>query len=284
MISIIDSLTYKIGNRDFHFSENYIMGIVNVTPDSFSDGGKFFQVDDAVDHALKLIDDGADIIDIGGESSRPGAESISESEELERIIPVIENILSINSNVIISVDTTKSKIAKIALDKGALIINDISSGIFDEKIFNVSASYNATIILMHIKGKPAIMQLDPTYDDVLNYVYIFLEERINIAKTTGLSQIIIDPGIGFGKTVEQNYTLLRGINKFNELGYPVLIGVSKKSFLGKTFDLDIDKREVPTVVSEAIAMMNGAKLIRTHNVKNAVYAKELLSLTGFKNV
>jgi dihydropteroate synthase len=260
------------------------MGIVNVTPDSFSDGGKFFQVDDAVDHALKLIDDGADIIDIGGESSRPGAESISESEELERIIPVIENILSINSNVIISVDTTKSKIAKIALDKGALIINDISSGIFDEKIFNVSASYNATIILMHIKGKPAIMQLDPTYDDVLNYVYIFLEERINIAKTTGLSQIIIDPGIGFGKTVEQNYTLLRGINKFNELGYPVLIGVSKKSFLGKTFDLDIDKREVPTVVSEAIAMMNGAKLIRTHNVKNAVYAKELLSLTGFKNV
>ncbi|MDP2302942.1 MAG: dihydropteroate synthase [Ignavibacteria bacterium] len=278
--NVVDSLIYKIGDKDFRFNINYIMGVVNVTPDSFSDGGKYYRLTDAVDKALKLIDDGADIIDIGGESSRPGSESINELEEIERVIPVIEAILKVNKNIVISVDTTKSNVARLALDKGALMVNDISAGQYDEMIFEVIASYTATVVLMHMKGNPSTMQINPIEKDVLRVVSYYLAERAKVAQEFGIDKIILDPGIGFGKTVNQNFELLRGLTKLNEIGYPVLVGVSKKSFLGKTFNLEINEREIPTLISEVISIINGAKIIRTHNVKNVLYAKKLIELAG----
>ncbi len=257
-----------------------IMGIVNVTPDSFSDGGKYLNIDAAVNHAINLIENGADIIDIGGESTRPGAESVTIEEEIQRVIPVIEKLLSLSPKAVISIDTTKSEVAEKALESGALIVNDISGGTFDKNIFSVTKKYDAILVLMHIKGKPKTMQDAPYYDNVVLEVKDFLLKQIKIANDYGIQKIIIDPGIGFGKKVFENYELLKNLKEFYNLKYPVLIGVSRKSLIGKALNLDIHDRENATTIMEMFAIQNGAKIIRTHNVKNT---REIIQLLSFIN-
>lgn len=268
---------FLIGEKSFSFDKPYLMGILNVTPDSFSDGGKYFSEDLAVAHAIEMLDDGVDIIDVGGESSRPGSEPVSAEEEINRVIPVIKKILDKKPEAIISVDTYKSSVAKAALETGAKIINDISGFSFEPEIADVCAQYNATAILMHIKGTPKTMQLNPVYDEMISEIYDFLKKQIQFAQSRGVKNIIVDPGIGFGKTVEDNFTILKRLKDFKSLGCPILIGVSRKSFIGKTLNLEVDQRDLPTAAMEAIAILNSARIIRTHNVKNGKQIIKLLS-------
>jgi dihydropteroate synthase len=262
-----DSLVYAFGSKTFDFKKNYVMGILNVTPDSFSDGGAYFDSNAAVKKALEMIEEGADIIDIGGESTRPGAELISVDEEIKRVIPVIQSIIGIKKDVVISVDTNKSIVAEAALQSGAAIINDISGLTFDKEMTGVVKKYNAGLIIMHIKGTPKNMQDHPFYDDLIEDIYNFLYSQSELAKSYKINNIIIDPGIGFGKTVDDNFEILRRLDDFKTLGYPILTGVSRKTFLGKTFGLEVGERDTASAITDALALKNGAKIIRTHNVK-----------------
>jgi dihydropteroate synthase len=268
-------LTYNFNNRLLSFEIPKIMGIVNVTPDSFSDGGRYNSVHSAVDKALRLIDEGADIIDIGGESTRPGSDVVSLEEELLRTIPVIKNLRISNHKTIISIDTTKSEIAKQALDNGADIINDISGLTFDSNMLNITKIFDAGIVIMHIKGNPKTMQVNPFYQDVVNEVKQFLSDQTKLASKNGTNKIIIDPGIGFGKSVEDNFKLIKNLDEFQSIGYPLMIGLSRKSFLGKTLNLDVDERDIATVVMETISVLNSARIIRTHNVKYCIQMVKL---------
>ena len=275
-----DNTAYNFREKVFNFNRSYVMGILNVTPDSFSDGGNYFDRNKAVAHALQMINDGAEIIDVGGESTRPGSESVSIDEELKRVLPVIEAIRKESAQIIISVDTTKAKVAEHALDLGADIINDISGAAFDKDMLDVIKRFDAGLILMHIKGNPKTMQNNPYYSDVVSEVYDFLFERTNAAKLIGINNIIVDPGIGFGKRVSDNFQLIGRLEEFKSLGYPILIGISKKSFLGKSLNLNIDERENATIIAESISMNNGARIIRTHNVKKAAEAVNIFNYTN----
>jgi dihydropteroate synthase len=255
-----------------------IMGILNVTPDSFSDGGKYLNIENAVTHAKKLLNDGAEIIDIGGESTKPGALPVSVDEELNRVIPVIRKICLDYPGTRISIDTTKSKVAEEAIKSGACLINDISGGTFDPRILDIASTYEIPFVIMHIKGNPSNMQDSPYYNDVINEISVFFEERLKVALEKNVNKIILDPGIGFGKRIQDNYAILNNISSFNKFGYPILIGVSNKSFLGKSLNLEIDERKNSTIIAETIAVKNGANIIRTHNVKNAVELKKIMSL------
>lgn len=242
------------------------MGIVNVTPDSFSDGNMYLQPSAAVARAFQLIDDGADIIDIGGESTRPGSESVSVEEELRRVIPIIEKIRA-GSNIPISIDTTKSEVARQALATGADIVNDISALKFDEKMMSTVAQTNAAVVLMHIKGTPKTMQSDPGYDNIVAEISSFLQKRIDACKNAGIEKIIIDPGIGFGKTLEHNLEIFRRLDEFQKLGFPVLVGPSRKSFIGALTGLSVDERLEGTAAAVAVSVMRGANILRVHDVK-----------------
>lgn len=268
---------YKIGNKLFNFTNAYLMGIINVTPDSFSDGGKYFNVIRAVDHALQMLDEGVDIIDIGGESTRPGSEPVSADEEMNRVIPVIREILDKKPDAIISIDTYKSKVASAALESGAKIVNDISGFTFDPEIADVCNHFKANVILMHIKGTPKTMQNNTSYKEVISDIYDFLKKQTDFAMQKGIKNIIIDPGIGFGKSVKDNFKIIKRLKDFKSLGFPILVGVSRKSFIGKTLDLDTHERDLPTAAIEAIAVFNSARIIRTHNVKNGKQIIKLLS-------
>ena len=250
--------------------ETLVMGIVNVTPDSFSDGGKFFSPEDAISHASKLISQGADIIDIGGESTRPGAEQVSETEELNRVIPVIEKIRDENPKILISIDTTKALVAEHAIEVGADIINDVSGFSFDNNMIETVARFNVPVIIMHMKGKPQNMQLNPEYKDVINEILDFFKKKIKIAIQSGINRrmIILDPGIGFGKTVEHNFELLSRLNEFNVLELPIMIGPSRKSFIGITLDLPPEDRIEGTAAAVSAGVMNGATIVRVHDVKS----------------
>jgi len=274
-ISNFENREITLGFQKFRMDRAIIMGILNVTPDSFSDGGKYFSRDKAVDHGLKLFDEGADIIDVGGESTRPGSLSVPSNEELNRVIPVIQEIKKQKPNALISIDTQKSNIAKEALKYGASIVNDVSAGEFDKKIFDVVKEFNATYVVMHMKGKPINMQDLPYYDDVVTEIYDFLVNKINSLIKFGIKNLLIDPGIGFGKTIKDNYELIRRLNEFKGIGYPILIGISNKSFLGKVFNIGIEERQDPTLIAESFAIKNGARIIRTHNVSKVKYAKEI---------
>ena len=273
----MNSIQYNFNDKILSFNTPKIMGIVNVTPDSFSDGGKYFSFDDAVNHALKLIDEGADIIDIGGESTRPGSDPESLEEELRRTIPVVKNIHKQRKDVIISIDTTKSEVAKQALDSCAQIINDISGLTFDEKMIEIAKEYNSGVVIMHIKGNPKTMQENPDYSDVVKEVYDFLLVQSIKAKQNDIDKIIVDPGIGFGKRIEDNFNLIKNLDYFQSLGYPVMIGLSKKSFIGKNLNLDNDQREIGTIILETISVIKSARIIRTHNVK---YCNQLVKLAS----
>ncbi len=262
-----NSMTFKLGRREYDLAERtYIMGVLNVTPDSFSDGGKYLDCDRAVTHALEIIRDGADIIDIGGESSRPGSKPLAIDEELGRVIPVIEAI-SRSSDIPISIDTMKSEVAERALRAGASIVNDISGLTHDKKMVEMIADYQATAVIMHMKGSPADMQENPQYADVVGEVKSFLLQQSEFAAEFGVNQIIIDPGIGFGKNLEHNLTLLRNIDQFLDLGYPVLIGPSRKSFIGTLLDLPISERLEGTAAAVAASIIGGASIVRVHDVK-----------------
>jgi dihydropteroate synthase len=265
-----DKISYAIGNKVFDFNFSYVMGILNVTPDSFSDGGNFTDKKKAVNYALKMIELGADIIDIGGESTRPGSEPVSETEEIDRVLPVINELLSAKPDAVISIDTTKCRVAKEALNAGALIVNDISGGIFEPEMFKVVSERDATLILMHMRGKPKSMQESPEYEEVVSEVYDFLVNQSNKASKIGIQKIIIDPGIGFGKNIEHNLTLINRLEDFKSLGFPIMIGLSRKSFIGKILNLPVEERDDVTNSLNSIALCKGARIIRTHNVEKAV--------------
>ncbi|NWF90770.1 MAG: dihydropteroate synthase [Ignavibacteriaceae bacterium] len=272
-----NSIVYTIKAREFNFNSSYVMGILNVTPDSFSDGGKYLDSNLAAEYGIEMLDNGADILDIGGESSRPGADSVSAEEEIQRVIPVIQKILLERPSAIISVDTTKNVVASAALQNGASIVNDISSLTNDPKIADTIKKFNASLVLMHMLGEPKTMQRNPFYENVIEEIYDYLHERICIAEKLKIQNIFIDPGIGFGKTVANNLEILHRLGDFKSLGYPILIGLSRKSFLGKILDIDVDERDTATSFTEAFAVTNGARIIRTHNIKNGSQVCKMLS-------
>ncbi|NOZ23680.1 MAG: dihydropteroate synthase [Planctomycetes bacterium] len=247
------------------------MAILNVTPDSFSDGGRFFDPPAAVAHARRMIAEGADLIDIGGESTRPGAERLSAEEELKRVLPVIEALRS-DSDVAISIDSWKAGVAREAIAAGADMINDIGGLRLDAAMAELAAETGAAVAIMHMQGTPQTMQKDPTYDDVVEDIKIFLRESIERALAAGVDRdsILIDPGIGFGKTLEHNLEILRRLREFSDLGVAVLIGTSRKSFLGKILDVRAEKRMIGTMATVALAVREGASVVRVHDVREAV--------------
>jgi len=252
-----------------------VMGILNVTPDSFSDGGQHFDLASAVAHARQMDDEGADIIDIGGESTRPGAPAVSAEEEIRRVVPVIEQI----SDLLVSVDTTKAIVAERALAAGARIVNDISALQSDVRMLPVVHNSGAGVVLMHMQGTPATMQDNPRYADVVQEVREFLAERITAAVTGGVkkSQIAVDPGIGFGKTVEHNRQLLAGLEQFATLGCPILVGASRKSFIGQLLNRPAAERLPGSLAAAAWAVLHGAKILRVHDVAETVDIVRLLA-------
>lgn len=260
------------------------MGVINITPDSFSDGGLHFDKDKAVARGLQLREEGSDIIDIGGESTRPGSKPITEEEELRRVIPVI-SALRKKTDSLISIDTTKSEVARVALDEGADIINDISSSSFDPKTFSLAAKRGAPVILMHMKGIPRNMQVNPFYENVLLEVKSFLKEKIEIAQAAGIKKekIIIDPGIGFGKRHKDNLVLIKNLHFFEDLDQPILIGISRKSFIGKILDSPPQQRLEGTIASAVLSVVHGAQILRVHDVssvKKAVLVAEAIIKEG----
>ncbi|RKY72877.1 MAG: dihydropteroate synthase [Candidatus Latescibacterota bacterium] len=248
-----------------------IMGVLNVTPDSFSDGGLFLRTEDAVRRAEEMAQEGADIIDIGGESSRPGAEPVPLEEELRRVIPVVREVAR-RLSVPISIDTYKAEVARRALEEGASIVNDISALRFDPDMAEVVARRRAPVVLMHMKGTPRDMQRNPYYEDVLGEVEGFLKERKEAAVGMGIPEenIILDPGIGFGKRVQDNLQLLKNLDRLVALGSPVLVGTSRKSFIGAVLDLPVEERLEGTLATLVLAVAKGAKILRVHDVRPAV--------------
>lgn len=288
-----------------------IMGILNTTPDSFSDGGRYLKCDAAVEHGLKLAYDGADIIDIGGESSRPFSDPVSVQEELDRVVPVIER-LSAQIDTPISIDTVKSEVAKAAIEAGASIINDITALEKDELMASAAVEKGVPVILMHMKGTPATMQVNPQYDDFLNEILSYLKKRAESAINAGISpeHIILDPGIGFGKTVEHNLMVIKSLDKISQLGFPILVGPSRKSFvqkiLAKTTSSDIKnsrstalsgkdnisgkitplspKTEMGTMAAVAASIMNGAHIVRVHDAASARAVANIINAVQNVNV
>ncbi|MDO9390934.1 MAG: dihydropteroate synthase [bacterium] len=261
-----------------------VMGILNVTPDSFSDGGRYLDPKTAVEQGLRMAEEGADIIDIGGESTRPGAQKISLDEELQRVLPVIEQ-LAAKLKLPVSIDTYKSRVAKAALEAGASIVNDISGLNFDPEMARTVSAAKAGLVLMHIKGTPENMQSGPKYDDLLAEVGSYLKSSIKTAAEAGimLEAIALDPGIGFGKTVEHNLSLIKNLEYFKGFNCPLVVGVSRKSFIGKlNHDIPADQRQPGSLAAALLAVQNGASVIRCHDVKETVQA--LIVYQAVKNI
>jgi len=255
------------------------MGILNVTPDSFSDGGKYINRDDAISHGIKLAAEGSDIIDIGGESTRPGAEPLSLEDELNRVIPVIKELAK-EVQIPISIDTYKSEVAQEALDAGASIINDISGLKSDDKMAGIAAEYDVPVVVMHIKGTPRDMQINPHYENMISEVRNSLAESVNIALNAGVdkNKIIVDPGIGFGKDLMDNFSLIKNLDYFKTLGHFILIGPSRKSFLWKTLDVSPDETIEATSAAVTACIMAGADIVRIHDVKEVMNAVKVADL------
>ena len=245
-----------------------IMGILNVTPDSFSDGGMYYNATQAVEFALQMEEEGADIIDVGGESTRPGAKTVELQKECDRILPVIEGIRT-KSDILISIDTYKSEVARKSIATGAGMVNDISGMTFDPNMVDVIKDSGLPVVIMHIKGTPKNMQKNPYYKDLMQELTEYFEERKKFARAKGIldQQIILDPGIGFGKRLQDNFQLLRELKKIVDMGFPVLIGPSKKSFIGLTLDLPVDQRLEGTAAAVTTGILKGARIVRVHDVK-----------------
>ncbi|MGE4357293.1 MAG: dihydropteroate synthase [Candidatus Omnitrophota bacterium] len=284
----IEEILNNIQRKNWHikagrFSLNIgkrtlLMGILNITPDSFSDGGMFYKKpQQVIEFALKMEENGADIIDIGGESTRPSAKVIPLEEELRRVIPVIK-ILNRRLKIPISIDTRKAKVAKEAIEAGASIVNDVSGLRGDVGMKKVIARYGVPVIIMHMKGTPRTMQKRPVYKDLISEIIDYLEESIRLAQKSGVSleNIIIDPGIGFGKTVEHNLIILKNLYQFKILGRPIMVGTSRKSFIGKILNLEVGERIFGTIASCVLAVINGANILRVHDVKEVKQAIKLI--------
>lgn len=254
-----------------------LMGIINCTPDSFSDGGLFQFKEHAVNQALRLLDEGADIIDIGGESTRPGSDTVSLEDELVRTIPVIKSLVSQRPGVKISIDTTKAIVAKQALDNGAFMVNDVSAFSHEEEqMSSILQEYKPVVSLMHMQGKPKTMQTNPTYDNVVEEVFSYLQQRILFVQSLGCIEILADIGIGFGKTLEHNLTLLKHINRFTKLEVPLLLGISRKRFLGMVTGIeDASKRDIATLITHTLLLKNDIAVIRTHSIEPFVQMKKI---------
>jgi dihydropteroate synthase len=246
----------------------HIVGVLNVTPDSFSDGGKHFERDKAVEWGMKMAEDGADIIDVGGESTRPGSQTVSVEEELERVVPVID-ALSRDCALPLSIDTQKSEVAERAMDAGCSIVNDVSGLTSDKHVADTVAKRAAALVIGHIRGTPSDMQEKPFYEDVMGEIFGELKSRVEFAESRGVlpARIVIDPGIGFGKRSEDNLIILRRLGELRSLGKPIMVGPSRKSFIGKVLDLPVDERLEGTAAAVAVAVANGAHLVRVHDVK-----------------
>ena len=258
---------YKFGSITYDLSaRTHVMGILNVTPDSFADGGKYFGVEEAVRRGLEMVDEGADFLDIGGESTRPGSEPVPFEEELRRVLPVIERLAG-RTDVPISIDTCKSQVARRALEAGAVIVNDISGLHFDPGLADVVAEHDASLVLMHMKGTPKTMQQNPDYDDVIEEICDYLGTGVQLAESKDIRQIFVDPGIGFGKKLPHNLQILRKLGEFKRFGYPVLVGPSRKSFIGMILDLPVEERLEGTAAAVAVSIVNGANVVRVHDVK-----------------
>jgi dihydropteroate synthase len=256
----------RCGPYTITFDQTRIMGIINVTSDSFSDGGQFLHPARAIEHGLALVEDGADILDIGGESTRPGSDYVSAETELERVLPVIERLLT-EAAVPISIDTRKPEVARECLRRGVHMVNDVG-GLCQPEMREVVAEFAVPAVIMHMQGEPKTMQQSPHYDDVVREVKQFLEQQVALAQEAGISQLIVDPGIGFGKTLEHNLEIMRHLDLFAALGYPLLLGTSRKSFIKAITGVqDPLEREPGTIASNVIGVIKGVNILRVHNVK-----------------
>ena len=262
-------MNINIRGRLFDLSKPKVMGILNLTPDSFYDGGVHNEINKIEDHVNKMVNDGMDILDIGGYSSKPGAKDISVDEELSRVIPILKHIRKIFPELVISIDTFRSKIASASLNEGADIINDISGGTLDKNMMSVVAKNNCPYILMHMQGNPQNMQNDPSYENVTLEIIQYLAQRIKIARDNNIIDLIVDPGFGFGKTLEHNFEILNNLDKFNVLDTPILAGFSRKSMIYKTLKTSSEKALNGTSSLNTIALTKGAKILRVHDVKEA---------------
>lgn len=267
---------YRIGRKDFDFTlRTYVMGVLNVTPDSFSDGGRYISTEDAMAHARQMISDGADIIDIGGESTRPkgkaygeGAEPVDADEELRRVLPVIRQIVK-EADIPVSIDTTKSVVAREALAEGAVIVNDISGFRFDPDMPRTVAEAGATAVVMHTRGTPKIMQNEPVYDDLFGEILGYLRDGVWSGDCAGVRQMFVDPGIGFGKTLQHNLQIIARLDQLHALGYPVLVGPSRKSFIGVLLNAAVGERLEGSLAAVVSCVLNGANVVRVHDVREA---------------
>ncbi|MDX1586412.1 MAG: dihydropteroate synthase [Balneolaceae bacterium] len=259
-----------IRDKVLDLSSPKIMGILNATPDSFADGGKYNALDSALGRIGLMVSQGATIIDVGGESTRPGSDPVTEDEELQRVIPVLKEAISRFPDTLFSIDTTKYRVAEEALKLGVHLVNDISGLQKEPRFAELCLRYSAGYILMHSQGNPKTMQDDPSYDEVVDDIKTFFTRQLEKAKEAGLKQIILDPGIGFGKTQRHNISILKRLPEFVDLGYPLLVGASRKSMIGRILgDREVDDRVTGTVAVHYHAMMQGAKIIRVHDVKEA---------------
>lgn len=265
--------TIKCRNFELKFDKTIIMGILNVTPDSFSENGLFFNQKKAIEHARQMVKDGAQLIDVGGESTRPGSLQTPEKEELRRVKPVIE-ALAKEIDVPISIDTYKPRVAEESIKAGASMVNDIT-GLASKGMLNAVKKYQVPVVVMHMKGKPKTMQKNPQYKDVVKEIKKFFKEKIAIARKAGIKDVIIDPGIGFGKTTKHNLQIIKRLKEFKELQCPILIGPSRKSFIGSITSLPVDERLEGTLAAVAISVINGANIVRVHDVKECFRAVKI---------
>lgn len=264
----------KCRGRELDFEQARIMGVLNATPDSFSDGGKFFDTTVALEQIARMTEEGADVIDIGGESTRPGSRGVDEAEEIRRVIPILER-MDMDEGPLVSVDTSKAGVARAALEAGVHIVNDVT-GLRDPEMRAVIAESGAAAVAMHMKGEPRTMQDDPVYEDLMGELSAYLRESARRAEGDGIRSVLVDPGVGFGKSRDHNIEILRRMGELRDLGYPLVVGVSRKSFIGAITGVEAaGERLIGSKVAEAFAVIGGADVIRTHDVGAAVEAARM---------
>jgi len=275
-------MTINCKGQLIDLSQPKVMGILNITPNSFFDGGRYSSEKEILAKVDKMLAEGATFIDIGAYSSKPSAEFVSEEEELNRIVPVVQLLVKHFPDVLISIDTFRSEVARACIENGAAIINDISAGNLDDKMLEVIAQYNVPYIMMHMRGTPETMQSMTEYEDIVKEVLLYFSEKIRQARSLGINDLIVDPGFGFAKTIEQNYQVMQKLELFHHLELPLLIGISRKSMIHKTLEINADEALNGTTVLNTIALLKGAQILRVHDVKEAVECVKLYEKMNFK--